>query len=333
MKKTSPDTDGLQLKLIGSSQHKENDEALLIIKGYLTANDNTPEDHERWKSFIRAAGWKGSIYHVWWNASTGLAVALETFFPIIMSSGPIPSRDLISLILPGNPGSIMALLFHWKKIRNRAEEIGKNGMNSILRKVSKSRITLLGHSLGSLVIYHTLKNLAPEMNVENAILIGGAVRQDSNMGWDDVSSNLSGRLINVFSNNDAVLKYLYRIGELKINNPCGLKPIEEKHPCIKNIDVSNLINGIDHGKYIDYLPEIIGQLWEQKKGKYCPKCNLPLHPDALTCPLCHDKAVKNSKGKERMCPKCNVPLLKEAKTCPLCKGPAIEKEGYFRKAS
>ena len=89
------------------------------------------------------------------------------------------------------------------------------------------RVSLLGHSLGAHLAYHALIHARPRPVIDDLILAGGALRRDSSLDWRRACSSISGRLLNLRNQEDAVLSRLFRSAE-RGHAPCGLKPV--KHP-------------------------------------------------------------------------------------------------------
>ncbi|MFN6566875.1 DUF726 domain-containing protein [Dendronalium sp. ChiSLP03b] len=99
--------------------------------------------------------------------------------------------------------------------------------------------------------------------LENVILLGGAIRRDSSKDWGYVASKIKGTLINVYNDDDLILKTAFKLAELG-NNACGRKPIKEYHSRIINEDATFYL-GKTHSltKYLNYLPELVNKgLWE-----------------------------------------------------------------------
>ena len=86
------------------------------------------------------------------------------------------------------------------------------------------------------------------------------MRRDSSKNWEAVANHLDGRLLNVHTSHDKVLKWLYKAGETRRQNPAGLKPIKATHHKIVNIDADHcLSNGFKaHFRYQKVLAETVG---------------------------------------------------------------------------
>jgi len=139
--------------------------------------------------------------------------------------------------------------------RNRSEKAGEVLADAIINKAQGERpVTLVGYSLGARVIYSCLKSLAERHAfglVESVVLIGSPVPSNSE-NWIVMRSVVSGPVINVYSENDYILGFLYRATSIQLG-VAGLQKIE----CVdgvNNVDLSNEVSG--HLRY----PELIGKI-------------------------------------------------------------------------
>ncbi|MBD2411578.1 DUF726 domain-containing protein [Nostoc calcicola FACHB-3891] len=206
--------------------------ALVFIDGYLS------EEKVRNTTLLDAldkVGWKHSVYHLWWD------------------SGLFES-------------SMMGLgLGHWHKTKYRAERVGRDYFPHLIgNEIPEENVSLMAHSLGARVAYYCMEVWTERQHfLQNVILLAGAVRRDSSKDWGYAASQIRGNLINIYSSDDKVLKYIFKIAEAG-QNACGRKPIKEYHPRITNEDVTYLI-GKSHSasKSLNYLPELIRKgLWQ-----------------------------------------------------------------------
>ncbi len=144
--------------------------------------------------------------------------------------------------------------------RNRSEKAGKVLADALIHKIQGERpVTLIGYSLGSRVIYSCLKSLAERRAfglVEEVVLIGSPVPSDPN-NWTVMQSVVSGNIVNVYSQNDYILAFLYRATSLQFG-VAGLQAIEGVEG-VTNLDLSKEISG--HLRY----PGLIGKIL-QKAG-------------------------------------------------------------------
>lgn len=133
----------------------------------------------------------------------------------------------------------------------RAEKAGEVLADALINKAQGERpVTLIGYSLGARVIYTCLLSLARRRAfglVESVVLIGAATPSDTN-DWRVMRSVVAGRLINVYSENDYVLGFLYRTSSIQLG-VAGLQKVEGL-PGVENIDVSNTVSGHLRYRYL-----------------------------------------------------------------------------------
>ncbi|KPI40680.1 uncharacterized protein AB675_10814 [Cyphellophora attinorum] len=130
----------------------------------------------------------------------------------------------------------------------RADKAGEVLADALINKAQGERpVTLIGYSLGARLIYTCLKTLAERKAfglVENAVIIGGPCPSDT-QHWRVLRTAVSGRLINVYSQNDYLLGFMYRTSALQYG-VAGLQPIRGLAG-IENVDVSEDVDG--HTRY------------------------------------------------------------------------------------
>ncbi|KAL2872775.1 DUF726 domain protein [Aspergillus lucknowensis] len=167
--------------------------------------------------------------------SAGGQVLSKTIFGGLLSAMILPLGLLKIARVADNPFSIA---------KARADKAGEVLADALISKVQGERsVTLIGYSLGSRVIYACLQSLAKRHAyglVESAVLMGSPTPSDA-PDWRRLRRVVSGRLANVYSDNDSVLAFLYRTSSLQFG-VAGLQPIENV-PGVENLDVSDIISG------------------------------------------------------------------------------------------
>ncbi|KAI0847087.1 DUF726-domain-containing protein [Daldinia vernicosa] len=141
--------------------------------------------------------------------------------------------------------------------RNRSEKAGKILADALINKVQGERpVTLVGYSLGARVIYACLRVLADRKAfglIDNVVLIGAPV--PSNTGyWQMMRTVVSGKLFNVYSENDYILGFLYRATSMQLGI-AGLQPIGDEIEGVENLDLSNEVTG--HLRYPELTAKIL----------------------------------------------------------------------------
>lgn len=143
--------------------------------------------------------------------------------------------------------------------RNRSEKAGKILADALINKVQGERpVTLVGYSLGARVIYYCLREMAERKAfglIDTVVLIGAPV--PSNPGhWHMMRTVVSGKLFNVYSENDYILAFLYRATSAQLGI-AGLQPISNHVDGVENIDLSEEVSG--HLRYPDLIPKILNR--------------------------------------------------------------------------
>lgn len=183
----------------------------------------------------------------------------------------------------------------WTLGLDRARKAGK-ALAEALRKGAQGRrpVTLVGYSLGALVIFTCLQELArsaidksdfvsrssddlsstnsdevfvvndsnvvetetisPFGIIENVMLMGLPTHLPAPSVWNQLRLLVSGRFIHCYSQSDWVLRFLYRTSSPTASEIAGLGPIEDA-PSIENVDLSELVLG--HSDYQTKISEIM----------------------------------------------------------------------------
>lgn len=139
--------------------------------------------------------------------------------------------------------------------RNRSEKAGEVLADALINKAQGERpVTLVGYSLGARVIYSCLKSLAERKAfglVESVVFIGAPVPSNSG-NWRVMRSVVSGKVMNVYSENDYILAFLYRATSIQFG-VAGLQAINDVEG-IENLNLSKEVSG--HLRY----PNLIGKI-------------------------------------------------------------------------
>ncbi|EGE02838.1 hypothetical protein TEQG_01876 [Trichophyton equinum CBS 127.97] len=126
----------------------------------------------------------------------------------------------------------------------RADKAGQILADALINKAQGERsVTLIGYSLGARVIFSCLIALAKRRAfglVESAILIGSPTPSTTSH-WRLMRSVVSGRLVNVYSENDGILQFLYRANSMQLDI-AGLEAISDIQG-VENYDVTGIVSG------------------------------------------------------------------------------------------
>ncbi|RAH79506.1 DUF726-domain-containing protein [Aspergillus japonicus CBS 114.51] len=180
--------------------------------------------------------------------AAGGQVLSRTIFAQIMSAVMLPLGLLKVARVADNPFSVA---------KARADKAGEALADALISKVQGERsVTLIGYSMGSRVIFSCLQTLAKRQAfglVESAVLMGSPTPSNA-PHWRRLRSVVSGRLVNVYSENDAVLALLYRTSSLQLG-VAGLQPVQGVSG-VENVDASDFISG--HLRYQFLVGRILG---------------------------------------------------------------------------
>ncbi len=144
----------------------------------------------------------------------------------------------------------------------RADKVGMALADAIVNKVHGERgLSLLGYGLGARVIYTCLMSLSERRffgQVENVIMMGTPA-PSSRCVWTALRSVVTGRLINVFSENDLILGFLHRTGCVQFG-VAGLQRIQGVFG-VENVDASKPVtNHIEYASLVGRILKDVG--WE-----------------------------------------------------------------------
>ncbi|KAK6359311.1 hypothetical protein TWF696_000474 [Orbilia brochopaga] len=236
------------------------------ISGWIT----TPEDFENpWRTLNSEST---DIYALRWETTalmdlgSALTTMLKTYAFAYLKIEIIKRTVLASLMAAMWP---IALLKVGKVVDNpfniaklRAEKAGRILADVLINRAQGGRpVTLVAYSLGARVIYSALVELAERRAfgiVENVYVLGAPVPSGGDDGgdWVAVRSVVSGRVVNVYSENDYVLGFLYRTSAVQLG-VAGLQSVRWPDG-VENVDVSKDVEG--HLRYRFLVGDIVGRV-------------------------------------------------------------------------
>lgn len=128
--------------------------------------------------------------------------------------------------------------------KSRADKAGLVLADALINKAQGERpVTLVGYSLGARLIYSCLMSLAERRAfglVESVVLIGTPAPSDASI-WRAMRSVVAGRLVNVYSENDYILAFLYRTSSIQYG-VAGLQEVGDVKG-VENVDVTAMVSG------------------------------------------------------------------------------------------
>jgi hypothetical protein len=135
--------------------------------------------------------------------------------------------------------------------KGRADKAGEVLADALINKAQGERpVTLIGYSLGARVIYTCLLSLAKRRAfglIESVVMMGAPTPSDTS-DWRIMRTVVSGRLVNVFSQNDYVLGFMYRTSSIQYGI-AGLQRVVGL-PGVENVDVSEDVSGHLRYRYL-----------------------------------------------------------------------------------
>ncbi|KXX83281.1 Transmembrane and coiled-coil domain-containing protein 4 [Madurella mycetomatis] len=142
--------------------------------------------------------------------------------------------------------------------KNRSEKAGEILADALINKVQGERpVTLVGYSLGARVIYSCLRSLAQRraFGLIDTVVFIGAPAPSNKKHWQMMSTVVSGKMFNVFSENDYLLAFLYRATSIQLG-VAGLQEIKDVEG-VENINLSDEVQG--HMRYANIIGHILAR--------------------------------------------------------------------------
>lgn len=236
--------------------------AIITVNGFLSARG---ELHTGWVEGIDKHYPDHEWYHVEWEAKNLATLGAyciagpgsQALRVTLTEAAKQASKKAASSL--GGPVAfaqiVLASTNPWHVALVKAEKTGAL-LADILQRCDRQRFILLGHSLGSRVIFSCLQSLATtkKKRIAGVHMFGGAVDNGTG-GWQATSNALTpgATICNYHSDDDQVLRYLYRVGTFFNSVPIGQHPIQ-RVATISNHNVSGKKFG--HMDYKRRLQEI-----------------------------------------------------------------------------
>ncbi len=144
----------------------------------------------------------------------------------------------------------------FKLMERQAEAIGEQ-LPGLLRSIVAGRpINLIGHSLGARVVHRMLaRGDLTGLWFHDAVLLVGAADLNAD-DWPDCVERLGGRLYNVYSRRDRILKITPDLRKRVGSRPMP-QVLVDGEPRVVNHDSS----GLSHVQHWTKLPELLPRVW------------------------------------------------------------------------
>ncbi|KAG8159747.1 hypothetical protein KVR01_010384 [Diaporthe batatas] len=140
--------------------------------------------------------------------------------------------------------------------KNRSEKAGRILADALINKIQGERpVTLIGYSLGARVIYVCLKTLAERraFGLVDTVVFIGAPTPSNRDEWQLIRSVVTGKLFNVYSENDYILAFLYRATSIQLGI-AGLQAVEDIEG-VENLNLTEDVKG--HLRYPGLIAQIL----------------------------------------------------------------------------
>jgi hypothetical protein len=227
--------------------------AIVTVNGFLTEGNQDTSD---WASVLPDKYDSHAWFHVDWEAKTltslgkmaGTSGTSVILLEALTKAAKTAIKQAARKMRPasGALGVVELARNPWNVAMMKSHMTGVVLAN-VLSRCAGKRFVLFGHSLGARAIFELLRTLNAESHVvEEAHLFGGAVG-NAREEWREIKSKMEGPIFNYHSNNDDVLKFMYKVGTFFQSDAIGRHPIEGVAGII-NIDVSTAVPGHMHYK-------------------------------------------------------------------------------------
>ncbi|PNY25015.1 membrane protein [Tolypocladium capitatum] len=143
----------------------------------------------------------------------------------------------------------------FSRASSRSRKAGRLLADALINRVQGERpVTLIGYSLGAAAIHACLQSLAERHAfglVADVVLIGTPA-PSAPAHWRTLRTVVAGRIFNVYSENDMILGFVYRMHSLALG-VAGLQAVRGVDG-LENVDLSERVSG--HLRY----PELTGEI-------------------------------------------------------------------------
>lgn len=249
------------------------------VNGWLTSEDDVTRP---WKHVGHDSEVFALQYEV--KALLGLGVSLEdlvTSYAWKFVRNEILKRTVLATLWSAMwPVTLLSMASKidnpFSLAKNRSDKAGEILADAIINKVQGERpVTLIGYSLGARVVYACLRSLAQRRAfglIDTVVFIGAPIPSNRSR-WRVMRTVVSGKIYNVYSENDYLLAFLYRATSIQLG-VAGLQEIRNIQG-VENLNLSEEVQG--HLRY----PKLIGQI--------LARCDFPMAEGASFGPIEHDE--------------------------------------------
>lgn len=215
-----------------------------------------------WERMVRERYPDASVYRLTWGAKELKSLTGLVARKVPTYAGQKAAEQLVVQALKQGPrkfGPLGAVLTGadiaknpWHVAMTRATMTGSVLADALVRSNLRS-VVLVGFSLGARVMVAAAESLATREDrrsvprIESMHLLGAAV--GTGRDWHAIERSVEATVWNYWSENDWILRYLYRIGVAGGAKAVGIEGIPAKSLKIKNVNVSSVVRS--HENHLD----------------------------------------------------------------------------------
>jgi hypothetical protein len=190
---------------------KNNSDKIIFINGFLTEKN----DGQVWDDFYNNLEEEMDSYHYRWKSGNIMEIAKKLLGKFnIINIGISKIAKILSKL--ESESKLESFLKEWQKGKSNAEKAGQELGKYIYN--SDNQFTLVGHSLGTVVIYNALLYLIEKKSInkiKSVNLLGGAIQTENYELLLAEYNNLN--INNYYSKKDLVLLVLFNFAESILN--------------------------------------------------------------------------------------------------------------------
>ena len=218
----------------------------IFIPGFRALRNQ--EAYLRVCSRILASKPPGLVYLYHWQSTGRKLPPIASLIRLLAKKGRITPFSVLLFAAETTASRV----YQFKTAESAAKGAGKMLLRHLCRipKSRKYKINLIGHSLGTCVIQHSLLHSDwSKYKIQDCLFLGGAAYLKSD--WERTISYVRGKLVNAYSENDEILKitpdFYKRVGSAPIF--LRTKQIVNRH-----------YKSFGHFDYLEKLPYILPRL-------------------------------------------------------------------------
>ncbi|WP_055446250.1 DUF726 domain-containing protein [Lacinutrix mariniflava] len=154
---------------------------IITIDGFLNEGNSNIDD---WQKALRNKYPNNPWFHLHWKSENLNKLIQKTATSFLLAYSIPATLSLMATSIISIPVVLIrfsGIIFSWRKALKISEKTGEN-LPKIIEELKVEKIILVGHSLGSRVIYHCLKKIKTN-TVYEIHLLGGAVNNNK-LKWE-----------------------------------------------------------------------------------------------------------------------------------------------------